>query len=85
MWNSTKVNNTIFFILLISGLSLQVLKIKTQDNFKFPVLSDISVEEDRSYWLNMKDSLLLPHKAIEDYAKNGKVTLLLIKKHRLTK
>lgn len=52
---------------------MQILKVSSQDSYKFPTYIDISMEEDRGYWLNMKDSIVIPSDAIEDYAKNGKV------------
>ncbi|KAG8198214.1 hypothetical protein JTE90_015310 [Oedothorax gibbosus] len=59
-------------------LSLQILKVRSQESFKFPTYSDISIEEDRGYWLNMKDSIVIPSDAIEDYAKNGFYKLVFV-------
>ncbi|XP_035205399.1 adhesion G protein-coupled receptor L1-like, partial [Stegodyphus dumicola] len=64
-------------------LSLQVLKSKNAKTMFFPVFGEIASENEAMNWMNMQDRLIIPHQAIEDYAKNGMYKVVFTAFNRL--
>ncbi|XP_071044482.1 latrophilin Cirl isoform X2 [Parasteatoda tepidariorum] len=73
------------FILVKSNIlmSLQVLKSKNPRTLTFPVMNELSTEDENTNWLYMQDSIVLPHKAIESYERNGFYKVVFIAFNKL--